>query len=217
MVQIPVRFMAVAAISACLPACHLFHPGSGATAAVPVKKNDTNWRDIATDFDRGRLRQARAAWNEGLEEARRTNAADIAALGPLADPDVALDNPAPPPGPYRCRAIKLGSQSDSTLSFVAYNFFRCTIRPGPNGRLLFDKLDGSQRQHGIFWPDNRTAMVFIGTISLGDERSTIPYGADNQRNLIGTLNRVGPARWRIALPRPAWESDIDLVELVPAG
>jgi hypothetical protein len=34
--------------------------------------------------------------------------------------------------------------------------------------------------------------------------------------MIGAVERIGPARWRIALPRPRFESTLDLIELVPA-
>ena len=43
------------------------------------------------------------------------------------------------------------------------------------------------------------------------------YGTDAQRNVAGIVERVGPRRWRIALPHPAFESIIDVIELIPAG
>ena len=33
----------------------------------------------------------------------------------------------PPPGPYRCRTIKLGTNSPGGPGFLEYPFFRCTI------------------------------------------------------------------------------------------
>jgi hypothetical protein len=32
----------------------------------------------------------------------------------------------------------------------------------------------------------------------------------------GVVERVGPARWRLVLPWPRWESNLDVMELVPA-
>jgi hypothetical protein len=35
--------------------------------------------------------------------------------------------------------------------------------------------------------------------------------------MVGILERVSAARWRIAFPYPRWESIIDVIELVPKG
>jgi len=50
---------------------------------------------------------------------------------------------------------------------------------------------------------------------LGDESRALRYGRDRERNLIGLVERIGPQRWRIAFPRPAFESLLDVIELVP--
>ena len=54
------------------------------------------------------------------------------------------------------------------------------------------------------------------------------FGADGQyslqriadtirdRDLIAVLERIGPQRWRLVLPWPQYESNLDLIELVPA-
>src|SRR5688572_13670049 len=71
----------------------------------------SSWRQIATDDDRNRLQRWRDAWREALAEAARAgHGAQIAAEGALLEPDAALAAPAPPPGDYRCRTIKLGSR-----------------------------------------------------------------------------------------------------------
>jgi hypothetical protein len=57
--------------------------------------------------------------------------------------------------------------------------------------------------------------VFLGTLQLGDERLALTYGRDRERNLIGAVERIGPRRWRVAFPSPAFESRIDLLDLVP--
>jgi hypothetical protein len=35
--------------------------------------------------------------------------------------------------------------------------------------------------------------------------------------MVGMMERIGPARWRLVLPRPAYQSILDLLELRPAG
>jgi hypothetical protein len=82
---------------------------SGPSTAVPLVEA-TQWRALATRDDRRRLSDWRKAWVKALGEARPRHRAEIAAEGALLEPDAALPQPAPPPGEYRCRTIKLGTQ-----------------------------------------------------------------------------------------------------------
>jgi hypothetical protein len=177
----------------------------------------TNWRNIATEADRTRVRTWRDAWLQAL--AKVTAPADrvkLAAEGALLQPDAALASPAPPPGDYRCRVIKLGAKEGAGMDYVAYPAFTCRI--SPDGDLLrLAKLDGSQRQTGLLFPDDGNRLIFLGTMALGDERRALEYGQDPERDVIGLLERVGPRRWRVAMPYPRWESTIDVMELVPAS
>jgi hypothetical protein len=176
----------------------------------------SGWRGIATARDRTRLRDWYRAWQEGLADARaHGHAPDIANEGPLLDPMAGLDRPLPPAGDYRCRVIKIGAQSN-LLPYVAYPAFRCRIA-ADGDRLSFVKLTGSQRQFGTIYPDTDRRGIFLGTIMLGDEVRPIPYGIDDNRNLAGLVERVGEHRWRITFPRPAFESIVDVLELVPEG
>jgi hypothetical protein len=43
------------------------------------------------------------------------------------------------------------------------------------------------------------------------------YGRDQERDVAGFVERIGPNRWRMLLPRPHFESQIDVMELVPIG
>jgi hypothetical protein len=173
------------------------------------------WRGVATQDDRSRLRRWREAWMAALAQVRAgDNAAEVARGGALFEPDTALADPAPPPGDYDCRTVKLGTPQGDPLDYVAYSAFRCRVRM-QGGRLHFTKLTGSQRPVGILFPDNGRRMVFLGTLMLGDETRALRYGRDRERNLVGVLERVGPNRWRIAFPYPYYESLIDVIELVP--
>jgi Domain of unknown function (DUF4893) len=60
-------------------------------------------------------------------------------------------------------------------------------------------------------------QVFLGTLVLGDERRAMQYGRDQERDVAGFVERIGPNRWRMLLPRPHFESQIDVMELVPIG
>jgi hypothetical protein len=186
---------------------------AGPAAALPAAA--TGWRAIATDFDRERARKWRTAWVRALGEARTGgHSAEISGEGVLLEPDSALRGVAPPPGDYRCRVLKIGSQGEGGLDYVAYPRFDCRISAGA-GAMDFIKLTGSQRPVGRLFPDSDRRMVFLGTLQLGDERGTLRYGHDRQRDMIGLLERIGERRWRLAFPYPAFESTLDVMELVP--
>jgi Domain of unknown function (DUF4893) len=186
---------------------------SGPAAAVPAAA--TGWRAIATDYDRERARKWRTAWVRAIAKARAGgHEAEIAREGILLDPDAALRGVTPPAGDYRCRVLKVGSQSEGLLDYVAYPFFECRISAGA-GPMDFVKLTGSQRPFGRLFPDSDRRLVFLGTLQLGDERGNLRYGHDRQRDMIGLLERIGERRWRLAFPYPAFESTLDVIELVP--
>ena len=193
-----------------LPACA--SEEAGPAAAVPAA---SSWRAIATDFDRERARKWRTAFVRALAQARGAgHGAEIAAEGALLEPDSALKTADPPPGDYRCRVVKVGARSEGMLDYVAYPAFDCRISAGA-GALDFVKLTGSQRPVGRLFADSDRRLVFLGTLQLGDEKGILRYGHDRQRDMIGLLERVGDARWRLAFPYPAFESTLDVIELLP--
>jgi hypothetical protein len=188
--------------------------GSGPAAAGPPAAAE-GWRNIATDHDLERARKWRTAWVRAVAKARASGHSDeIDREGILLEPDSALRGVAPPAGDYRCRVIKVGGQGEGLLDYVAYPFFDCRISAGP-GAMDFVKLTGSQRPVGRLLPDSDRRMIFLGTLQLGDERGNLRYGHDRQRDMIGLLERIGERRWRLAFPYPAFESTLDVIELVP--
>jgi len=203
-----------------LPLCLLLlaaavGPAAAAREEVVPASAGSDWRAAATPHDRNRLRHWRDAWVDALAQVNGgAHASEIARGGALFEPDAALPSAEPSPGDYDCRTIKLGRARQAMLDYVAYPAFRCRIaRAG--GRLHFTKLSGSQRQAGTLFPDNGRRMIFLGTLMLGDETRALRYGRDRERDLIGIVERIGPERWRIAFPRPHYESLLDVIELVP--
>jgi len=175
----------------------------------------SEWRVAATGADRQRLREWRGAFVEGLVKARAGgHGAAIAAEGVLLDPDAAIGGVPIGNGDYRCRVIKLGAKQPGLLDYVAYPAFNCQIR---QERQLqgFAKLNGSQRPVGVIFTGDSMRQVFLGTLVLGDESRAMQYGRDPDRDLAGFVERIGPARWRLVLPRPAFESTLDVIELIP--
>jgi hypothetical protein len=207
--------LAWAAVLASLSGCALFgHHRETAEASAPRPPAD--WRMIATQADRDRIARWRDGWIAALAKARPRYGTYIAAEGALLHPDAALADPAPPPGDYRCRTIKIGAQSPGGLDYIAYPVFTCRVAV-EGDMLSFAKVDGSQRPVGMLLPGDANRMIFLGTMMLGDETSALEYGRDAERDMAGALERVGPRRWRLVIPWPRWESMLDVIELTPKG
>jgi hypothetical protein len=188
-----------------------------ACAPKPIVSQETaNWRAAATGHDRQRLRDWREAFMTALAKARAAgHGAAIAAEGVLLEPDAALGGGPIPNGAYRCRVIKLGAQSPGMLDLVAYPAFVCRVQQ--EGHMQsFAKLTGSQRPVGRIFPGDALRQVFLGTLVLGDEVRAMQYGTDPDRDVAAFVERIGPSRWRMVMPRPAFESTLDVIELVPA-
>jgi len=214
--------LAAAALAACAttpppppppPAAPPVPPAPEAPVGVVLD----DWRGVITPADRDRYQRRAAAWTLALEQARRQpGSGDLTALGALIDPDAGRPGVAPPPGAYRCRTVKLGSQGDEGgLGYVVYGWFACRIEQTPAGLKLV-KRTGSQRPAGLLFPENDREMVFLGSMALASEPTARSYGQRPERDMVGVLERVGEARWRLVTPWPATESNLDLLELVPA-
>jgi hypothetical protein len=176
-----------------------------------------DWRAVATQQDRERLRKWRDAWVDALGQVRAAGRMpQLTPLGTLFDPDLALPGALPPDGAYRCRVFKLGAKAPGLGALTSYPYFDCTIDAEGELHSLY-KRTGSQRPVGLIFPDGASRAVFLGTLMLGDETAALQYGIDGKRDMAGVIERVGERRWRLALPYPAFESTLDVVELVPAG
>lgn len=176
-----------------------------------------DWRGIVTTSDRDRYLRRDAAWSLALQQARRqTGSGDLGSLGELIVPGAQRASVAPPPGDYRCRTVKLGSQGgEDGLGYVIYGWFACRIESTPNG-LKFSKLTGSQRPGGLLFTENDRQMVMLGSMALASEPPANSYGQRPDRDLVAVLERIGERRWRLVIPWPQAESNLDLIELVPA-
>jgi hypothetical protein len=202
-------FCAAVALAGCASRDASVAQSDHAAAAPP------DWRSIATEQDRQRLREWRSAWIEALRKAQAAGfGPTIGREGILLQPDAAAEWQEPPEGDYRCRMIKIGAQSSGMLDYVPYPTFNCRIRR--EGSLVgFAKLTGSQRPIGHLLPGTGNRMIFLGTLQLGDETRALEYGRDRDRDMAGVIERIGEQRWRLVLPYPRFESTIDIMELVP--
>ena len=190
---------------------------SAQQSGAVIERAPRDWRLVATADDRDRLRDWRDTFVEGLREAKVAgHEAEIVREGKLLEPDAALGGGPIPNGNYKCRTIKLGSRAEGMLPYIAYPAFNCRVRAEREVQ-GFAKLTGSQRQMGLIFPGDALRQVFLGTLLLGDETRSMQYGRDRERDVAGFVERIGPDRWRLIMPRPHFESDMDVLELRPAG
>jgi hypothetical protein len=195
-----------------LPSCSVIEQPS---AMIP--RWTTAWREAASPADEQRLRNWRTTFVAAIAAARKSgHSAEVDREGALLEPDAALGPPPIPDGDYRCRIIKLGAKTDGMLDYVAYPAFTCVIR-AERGLQSFTKTGGSQRIVGLIFPNDAIRRVLLGTLVLGDESQAMQYGQDETRDVAGYVERIGPERWRLVMPAPHFESQLDVMELVPSS
>ena len=190
-------------------------PGVRPSVVVgPPLKSDA-WKAVATPADEDRLARLGLAWQEALDEAQRTNAADVRREGKLLLPRSSLPRPDPTPGSYNCRLIKLGKATTKSRAFETFKPFYCYVEV-EDDLLTIVKQTGSQRPAGRLWEDDdSTRLVFLGSLALGDETVPLAYGDDPKRDMAGVLERIGPFKWRLVIPWPQSTSKLDVFELTP--
>ena len=200
-------------------ACATPQPRPDVVATVteePRTKTDV-WTEIATDADEQRLARLGLAWQEALRDARRGYDREIGAEGALLQPRAALARPAPTPGSYHCRLVKLGKATASAVAFERFKPFFCYVEV--EGDLLtIVKQTGSQRPAGRLWEDDRPdRLIFLGSLALGSEEQPLAYSEDPKRDMAGVFERVGPFKWRLVIPWPQSSSKLDVFELTPVA
>ncbi len=175
------------------------------------------WKQVATDADESRLARLATAWEQGLGDVRRNYAGEVRREGVLLRPQAALPRPAPTPGSYNCRLIKLGRATPKTRAYESFKPFFCYVEV--EGDLLtIVKQTGSQRPAGRLWEDDDPdRLIFLGSLALGDSQPAVAYGDDPKRDMAGVLERIGPFRWRLVIPWPQSTSKLDVFELTPVA
>ncbi|MBJ6121565.1 DUF4893 domain-containing protein [Sphingomonas mollis] len=188
-----------------------------AGAGAAEQSVTTEWRRVATAADRQKVREWRSAWSTALRDVRGDRAAmtAITADAALFDPDRSLTGSLPAPGDYRCRTTKLGRQGISGSSFVTLPWTACRIGVDPSAS-LFTGLGRGQRPIGTLYADTDSRTIFLGSMMLAGETRAMAYGRDPGRDMAGIVERIGDHRWRLVLPRPAFQSQLDLIEIEPA-
>ena len=190
-------------------------PGVKPSVEVGTPAKANVWMHVATAADEDRLARLGLAWQQALDEAKRTNAGDIRHEGKLLMPRAGLPRPAPTPGSYNCRLIKLGKATAKSKAYESFKPFFCYVEVDEE-LLSIVKQTGSQRPAGRLWEDDDpNRLVFLGSLALGDEQQPVAYSDDPKRDMAGVLERIGPFKWRLVIPWPQSTSKLDVFELTP--
>ena len=208
--------LALAMVGCTLPGKDDSKPQPVISAPPPLKADI--WQNIASSEDANRIRRVGTAWSSGLAEARSAGFAnDINAEGKLLSANAAQAKPAPTPGSYSCRMIRLGREKPRGPAFQKFKPFFCYV--GVEGELFtIVKQTGSQRPAGRLWEDdNPTRLIFLGTIALGSEDEARAYGEDPRRDTAGILERIAPFKWRLVIPFGQTGARLDIFELTPVA
>jgi hypothetical protein len=183
----------------------------------PDTKGDI-WRRLATSADIDRIDRLGLAWQGALADARRAGFGDeLRTEGKLVEPRAALPRPAPTPGSYNCRLVKLGRAGVRGPAFERFKPFFCYVQVEDN-LLTIVKQTGSQRPAGRLWEDDQDdRLIFLGSLALGNEQSPMAYGDDPKRDMAGVFERIAPFVWRLVIPWPQSTSKLDVFELTPVA
>jgi hypothetical protein len=215
-----VRTAAAIALAALAAGCAIRPkppPGTTPTVEVGAPLKSDVWKQVATAADEDRIARLGLAWQEALADARKSSGDEVRKEGALLRPRAALPRPAPTPGSYYCRLIKLGKATSKSKPYEGFRPFFCYVEV--EGDLLtIVKQTGSQRPAGRLWEDDDPSrLVFLGSLALGNEEQPIAYGDDPKRDMAGVLERIAPFRWRLVIPWPQSTSKLDIFELTPVA
>ena len=184
------------------------------SVAAPTKTDV--WMAIASAADQRRLANVTGAWAAGLADARKAGfVSAVRDEGTLLSTGAGLPRPAPTPGSYNCRLVRLGSTGKGSPAFEKFKPFFCYVEV--DGDLLtIVKQTGSTRPAGRLWDDDDPKrLVFLGSLALGDEEAPLAYGENPRRDMAGIFERIGPFQWRLVIPWPQDGAKLDVFELTP--
>ncbi|MBX3489842.1 DUF4893 domain-containing protein [Parvibaculum sp.] len=178
----------------------------------------SGWEAHVTAHDRDRLARYEDAVTQGMMESRVAGEEHGAynELVSVMEGTLAPADPEKLKGRWNCRTIKAGGPF---AGFVVYGWFRCEIVE-KEGRLFFEKLTGSQRQSGFFYPRDEKTWVLLAAPNEGHSGPIRAYSGPEggvidpqmiDQPAIAALLEDGRAR--IVFPWPALESTFNVLEM----
>ncbi len=216
MARISLALAALIALAGCQTEPRGDRPRPGVVVVAPSKAEA--WMAIASAADVQRLNNVTGAWAAGLKDARDANfVSAVREEGTLLKTDAALPRPAPTPGSYNCRLVRLGSTGKGTPALERFKPFFCYVQV--EGDLLtIVKQTGSTRPAGRLWEDNdENRLIFLGSLALGNEEQPMAYGENPKRDMAGIFERIAPFRWRLVIPWPQDGAKLNVFELTPVS
>jgi hypothetical protein len=216
MARISLALAALIALAGCQTEPRGDRPRPVVDVVAPSKAEA--WMAIASAADVQRLNNVTGAWAAGLKDARDANfVSAVREEGTLLKTDAALPRPAPTPGSYNCRLVRLGSTGKGTPALERFKPFFCYVQV--EGDLLtIVKQTGSTRPAGRLWEDNdENRLIFLGSLALGNEEQPMAYGENPKRDMAGIFERIAPFRWRLVIPWPQDGAKLNVFELTPVS
>ena len=195
--------------------CAMLQPPPNRAGVTVTVEDEEAWRGAAAQEDVAALDALPQIWAEALADARRAGfVRKVASEGALLSPAPGLPRATPPPGAYLCRVVRLGTRAPGIRPWSEGSQSFCFV--GVEGEQLSLTLElGPRRIGGYLWEEKDNGrLVFLGaTTARGTPLGA--YGDDRGRDTVGLFERVGPFRYRLALP---WRGDnkLAVIEMVPA-
>ena len=221
LIRLPVgrTFLAISALGL-LAGCQTEPRGDRPRPVVSVEaptKADT-WMRVASAADQQRLANITGAWAAGLADAKKAGfVTAVRDEAELLKTDAALARPAPTPGSYNCRLVRLGSTGKGKPAFEKFKPFFCYVEIDGE-QLTIVKQTGNTRPAGRLWDDdNPRRLIFLGSLALGDEEAPLAYGENPKRDMAGIFERIAPFRWRLVIPWPQDGARLNVFELTPVA
>ncbi|MCH4894201.1 MULTISPECIES: DUF4893 domain-containing protein [unclassified Sphingomonas] len=181
---------------------------------VPIPGPEEKWREIALSDDAQTLDSIDQRWQQALATLGPTTRKSAEAEGALLDPAAALDHPAPTPGSYKCRVVRLQMDERPARRLRAYPEFFCYIR-AEGDQLTFLKQTGTDLPAGWLFPGGPRRIVFLGAQQDEPGEGKLGYGVERARDRAGVIERIGPFRWRLAMAVTGDAQRFDIYEFRP--
>jgi hypothetical protein len=205
---------ALALLAACAPRARVALEAE--PPAVATAQPQVGWRAIVSPEDAERIERLPQTWEAALATARR-HARQITREGELLEARAARYHPAPPPGSYRCRLVRIGTVQGREPALRAFPDFFCHIRGDRSDSLFFTKQTGTELPGGWLHADGDRRFVLTGAKQRRVGGEPLVYGSEPERDLVGVLERIGPFRWRLVLPWRDAQAGLEVYELTPVA
>lgn len=200
-----------------LGACQTSKPVSleGRRPTAVVEEPEA-WRVAASEEDAQALEALPATWTAALGNARARYGRAIANEGDLLRPDAGESRAAPPPGPYRCRAIRLGSRTPRARPWSVSRSGFCFVGVQGDQLSLTSEIVGT-RLGGYLWDvKDKEELIFLGAAIPPRAKTAPAYGESRTSDRSGVVQRLGDFRYRLVIPTREGDAMLMVIEMIAA-